>query len=876
MFNRPGKANDLESSIYLDSSAGSEQKEGEKQKINPGIMAALPETAENNGIQNLAIHSEKVTYLDPNLSSFDNINEAEWGSKANGIGSIIDWAKDKNEDWLRKPNANSDEELVSAVNARQHPGGFVRKVKVGLNAVFTALPTLFIAPIRSTRNIKPGEIHFSDNAGLQEIHVTQGLNYVSGLRHSWKIKHNANKNYIKENNVTIARILPNEIGLAKENGNSIVLLPGRHAYNSAFFDYQNIAKPLIDTIINHGTITIIRVLPNELGRAKENGNPIILLPGLHIRNSASFEYVDKLNMRTLKGGVEHETISIVRVNKNEIGCALLKGEPVLLSPGIHIRNSTAFKFVKMENANNPHIDFQTIHVLQVKSDEIGLAWNDNKAITVPPGIYKLNSNTFTFKEIKKVSEKLINHAPITIVRVDQGELGYAWDNGKAIELEPGIHRREDPQFIFDRLEPANKEVIKHGNIAHIIVKDGEARAVYHQGKLNILDAGKYDYDDAQTLSIAEQAISLRDIIKPLKEIKVVTKDRMPMHVTGQVTYRVSDPIKLVKGIGQDKLDSSIEQITDSTLRHEISKTDLSMISPDHHSQQPEDKAEDKKDIRLLGDRSRALGEGDTTFRGKLCSAVQETIRQTTAMWGIEIVEFAISDIGYQDPTVEKKLADATAKIREAESNFDLQRTTNAVNYEQAKGKAAQKIIEENNSASVKDILTKATSSALLANAEAQAGADFLKAEREAKGKAAAMGIHAAGLKLQAECQRDADIARAQGQTALANASATTATAVLKAENEAKSLLLNNPNYVELEKARLFAEAAKPFANLQSPAIVINGSGNSEVASSMFLGQANFFRTLMSQRGLLIPAMNRSSVINEESKEEAERPNSPGK
>ncbi len=816
------------------------------------LSSSSSSSSSNNSHRKIDIKSDDVTYLAADFPSFETIVPSAWCHQPDTLLSFNEWALSQpNNDaaWIRRPNANSDNELLHSINHRVHEEGLSRNIKVGLNAFFTGISTLFIAPIRSTKNIKPGELHFSNNAGVQEIHLSQGFNYLSGLRHSWSEKFNANQDYIKKDNVTIARVLPGKIGLAFERGTALVLVSGRHGYNSAYFDLpQNkISENANATLIKHGTLTVARILPNELGLAKENGTPMILLPGLHIKNSAAFEFTDRVNTRTLDGAKEHETITIIRVNKNQIGCAMQDGEPVLLSPGVHIKNSRAFKFEKMVDANDPHIHFNTLHVIQVKSDEIGLAWNDNQAITLNPGVYKVNSNTFKFKEFKKVSEKIINHAPITIVRVDEGELGYAWNHGKAVELLPRIHRQEDPQFIFDRHEQANKEVIKHGNIAHVIVKAGEARAVYDKGELKILTAGKHDYLDAQTLYISPNPIPLRDVIKPLKEIKVVTKDRMPMHVTGQVTYRVSDPAKLVNGIGQDKLETSIEQITDATLRHEISKTDLSMISPDHHSQQPEQKEEHHKDIRLLGDKSKGFGEGDTTYRGKLCSAVQETIKETTAMWGIEIVEFAISDIGYQDPAVEKKLADATAKIREAEANFDLQRTQNAVNYEQAKGLAAQKLIEQENLQAVRNIEATTKSTMLTTEATAQAQAEFVKVEQKAKATAAAQRIQAELLKFQAESQRDADIAKAQGQTSLANAEATSQTAVLKAKNEAQSILLNNPNYVKLEEMRLLGEAAKPFANLQSPAVLINGNGNSDTANSMFLGQANFFQMLMGRK-----------------------------
>ncbi|MDX1900859.1 MAG: SPFH domain-containing protein [Gammaproteobacteria bacterium] len=832
------------------------------------------------------IKSDEVVYLKPDAQSFDHLKASDWMLPPTAEENFIAWAANNPQPWIRQPNADTDDQLLNVVNLRARESGLGRDVKVGLNAFGTGLATLGIMPYINTHNIKPGEIHFSTNAGIPEIHMGAGLHYLSGLRHAWGNIRNARENYIKEDNITIARILPGTVGIAIENGNPIVLLPGRHGYNSALFNLEE--KAVHDVNVRNiasKPLSIVRIKQNELGLAHKNGNPIILLPGTHVNHDANFAFAGVLDSRTLniiptqsvanapapvpQEFYEFGNISIIRIPKGKIGCAMQDNEPVLLLPGIHIKNSQAFKYEKSWPANEPHIQFNTVHVIQVQSNQIGLAWDANKPIILNPGIYQVSSPTFKFIEFKNVNEPLIQHGTRTIVRVNQGQLGYAWHHGKVVELPPGVHEFDDPQFIYGKSFPANQPVIQFGNITHIIVNAGEKRAVWDDGKLHILEPGRHTFKST-TLKISEKPISLQDIIKPLHEIKVTTKDRMPMHVTGQVTYRVKSPEQLITGIGQDKLDDAIEKCTDAILRHQISLTDLSMISPDHHHTQPEEKGEHSGmpvgDSPLFGDRSSI--EGDN-YRGKLCTLVQTKLTDDTKKWGIEIVEFAISDIGFQDKDVEKNLADATAKTRQAEAQFDLQRAQNATTLAKVKADAAQAQISQRNNADNLKIETEAKAAALIAKTESEANAALLKSKKEAdaalysatkkaESAAAARKIDSDTLVYQAQAERDAAILRAEGQKALA---------------DAQLVLLRDPNYLRLEEMKLQCEISKNLARMPTPAVVFNGDSSAQQAGEMFFANGpKLIDIAMKTKGALfkLPVPDETSAELEEKIVEEDR------
>jgi regulator of protease activity HflC (stomatin/prohibitin superfamily) len=797
------------------------------------------------------LEKEGIDYLKPDYASFNEIAafQANDSKKKDFIQAaattsknFIDWAASQKLDWIRKPNADKLEDLVTAINhgtdAYEKSAG--RSVAVGFSVVASAITAGYTA-YNSTTNITPGQIVFSNDRGNIMVHTTVGLNYLVSPRHTWGSKHMLSENHIKEGIVQIIRILPGEIGLATEEGNPIVLLPGRHAYNSAQFIYNAADNKNISVhdLISHSTISIVRVQTVELGLASENGNPILLLPGLHAHNTASFKYLKKINMvtlsvpatdpvatnsRTAQRVANHfvdGTITIARVDNNQLGKALDGRESHLLLPGLYIKNTSSFRFEGVVDAVVSYVNYNNIHRIQVSSDKFARVWYKNGAILLPPRskAYEVNSSLFTFVDFVPANDKVITHGSITRVIVNGGELGYAWYHGVAVELAPKIHVYDDPLFKFEKCLLSNQEVISFGNITHIIVQPGQARVINKDGVIEILYAGRQSFT-SPTLIISPQPIFLQHIVKPLKEIKVNTRDRTPMHVTGQVTYRVTDPEKFIKNIAQDKFDAAIEASTDAIIRQEIAQTDLSMISPasQHKVAHPNEEEKENRTPLLGGD----VDNEGSNFRGKLCHSVLENLKRITSQWGIEIADFAISDISFQDKEVEKSLANATADTRKQEALYELQRAQNLTAISLAEATARKNTINEQNKSTVVSISAEAAATKTRIEATAEAEAKAIAIERGAKADVAAAQAKADAALKQAESKRDADIALAVGITAI---------------NKAQMQLYDNAGYIQVRMAELQVQAAQALARQNVPAMVFNGNGSdNSSANGMFFAQ----------------------------------------
>jgi regulator of protease activity HflC (stomatin/prohibitin superfamily) len=789
------------------------------------------------------INSGKVTYLEPDYNSFANIKPDDHIHEAETANSFFAWAaEDKNNSlsWIRKPNANSDAELLSAVNGDTE--NYTKNAGRSAKVILHMIATLGTGAVR-VRNILPGSIQFSNNAGTPMIHNNPGLAYLISPRHSWGKVHKSNEDIILEGNITIVRIRPGQIGFALDNGHPIILLPGRHGFNNPqlILSPENIFDLKTKNVISFGsTLSIVRVFPNEIGLAYEGNNPVILLPGIHIKNSATFQFVTRLNTQSfvkvpndaselpnnqvLGTFYEHGNLSIARINQGQLGHAIDGRDPVMMHPGLYIKNSRAFKFLKSQNTSDDHIQNGTIHLIRVRSDKIGLAWDNNEAKILEPDFYEYNSSTFQFDKLIPANQKIIQHGTKARIRVDDGELGYAWLSGKALELKPGVHEFDDAQFIFEKHYKANEELIQFGNLTRLIVKAGQVRPVWVDGLLEIKEAGIYNFDSPKI--IIGNIITLQDTVKNYSQIQVTTQDRMPMLVTSQISYRITDAKTLVTSIGVDNVDKSIETIAHSALRQQFSKATLSMISSDHHKPLKIKGEEEIKGDDLLvvyGADNKTENEGGDDFRGNLCHNVLAKLHQETSEWGIKVKDYAISDINYKDAKIEATLAQATADIRAAEVKLELQVALNATATSKAQAEAKQNKIKKTNETELSILEAKTQADNLTAKTTAEAEAEYIISTRKAAATTENLTTAADAMLAQAKAKCDADTLLAQGQIALAQASI---------------VLLNNPGYVEIEKLKQATIIAQHLSNAKTPAMVINGneSGGASNLSSMFFGQ----------------------------------------
>jgi hypothetical protein len=123
---------------------------------------------------------------------------------------------------------------------------------------------------------------------------------------------------------------PGKVGIIDYNGTVQLVGPGRWLLPNPRAVLKDIVS-LSDNVIRYESLTIVRVQRGELGLASDNGQPIILGEGIHVRNIRLFEFTKcvSVNQQYLK----HMSLHIMRVPRGHYGLVTENTIPKFLPEG---------------------------------------------------------------------------------------------------------------------------------------------------------------------------------------------------------------------------------------------------------------------------------------------------------------------------------------------------------------------------------------------------------------------------------------------------------------------------------------------------------------------------------------------------------------
>lgn len=770
--------------------------------------------------------TDPVTELKPDYTTFAEIKEGQFVKAPDTDLSFIEWAehKDRKENWIRKPNATTRDEILRAVNGKNYGGrdSTSRSIKVGIASVIT----LGAYTLARSEVLMPGQIYFTNNQGTQEIILLAGKEserqtIVSPLKKWGSESVSETVKYYKNGNITIANIPPGHVGFALEGRQPVILLPGRHGYNDPNFvlTEENIVDvrsvDFRKTFTNN--LSIVRIQPTEIGIAEVNSSPVVLLPGLHIRQDSNFNFIKALDSRDLQSVDEPELeqkrgqdkqahvytrgpLSLIQVNRDKLGFAMTKEGPVVLTPGVYLRKDPSFRFGKFVDANAQYKHFYSIHLLYVRPNQVALVWVNNQARVLGEGPHQFNTRSFIFegesftnlyeKDEKSSKELLVRHGNYTIFRIGPDEYGYGFEvkTGAPKRIKPGFYQMNTLDFIFERRENVSK-THEYKGIHHVVVEPGMAQVItLADGTQRTLRKGTHNFTAPN--AILSKPIDMKETVLVLHQKRVTLSDKTPLLVTGQISYRVVDPIKLINEVGQEKLKDYFDVNVDADLRQAFQSKNSSMIAFNPPSKFG---AEIKDDKRAFGNEKTV--EGDQ-LRGDICADIYKKLLREVAPWGVEILDVRISDMRLEKEADEATLAQATLKARTTEAQLVIQQAENATAQEKELGAIQRQLEVEKKKAEITAVTTKAQTESKLQEARQVAEAEALKktlaAEAEAKTKVSL-------------AQADAE-AEASKIKLIASAEASRKSLAAEAEAKTKVSLAQADAEAEASKIKLIASA----------------------------------------------------------------------
>ena len=145
-------------------------------------------------------------------------------------------------------------------------------------------------------------------------------------------------------NAKMILVQQGEYGFSLNNGVPQIYFAGRHFLLSPLNELQgihNIGKPVIQV----GPVTIVRVPIGSIGLAMNNSLAEILLPGVHCRNNAAFNFqnFEKLD----KEMIEFGPIKIFIVRSGGVRVCYVNGRVTIFNEGRYAVCSTSFNMAQL-------------------------------------------------------------------------------------------------------------------------------------------------------------------------------------------------------------------------------------------------------------------------------------------------------------------------------------------------------------------------------------------------------------------------------------------------------------------------------------------------------------------------------------------------
>lgn len=375
---------------------------------------------------------------------------------------------------------------------------------------------------------------------------------------------------------------PGRVGIINHNGNVQLVPPGRYMIPNPRANWVR-SYSLTDNPITYESMSVVRVEKGQYGLAQENGRFLLLSEGLHVRNSRLFRFVgfQTANQKY----IHHGTIHLMLVPVGEYALVNENNKPKILKTGHYIIDSNYFSVSDFVSVNQEHIQHGTIHIIRVLKGKIALINNNVKPMLLHEGTHTFNSQVLTFHGVRDVNDPHVVHGTITRFRVRNGEIGLAWEDNKPVFIETaGVFEVDSPTFAFVRCELASEKQVQLGSRKRIVVYDGEVGISYVNGKLDILQPKAHTFDAAERVFV--NFLSTRQQLTPLTDagvgtgfLRCDTKDFVEIGIKAAVFYRIGDPERALLTVGDaDAIEKLVKETSIATLQVIVRSTALNQVA----------------------------------------------------------------------------------------------------------------------------------------------------------------------------------------------------------------------------------------------------------------------------------------------------------
>jgi regulator of protease activity HflC (stomatin/prohibitin superfamily) len=252
---------------------------------------------------------------------------------------------------------------------------------------------------------------------------------------------------------------------------------------------------------------------------------------------------------------------------------------------------------------------------------------------------------------------LVREGNVTIVRVNEGSLGWVRCNALTQILLPGVHVRVsgsvEPIFNDSWVFSIDAE-ISTGTIRAFQVPPAEVRICSRNGVIEVVHPGRYVANEAgfkllQPVSTAIQWMHFSDKL-------VYTKSRVALCIKGLLHFKIDHPENFVRTSDEANvaaLKLKIEPVVESMMRAEFQDVELERVmatSAGTRSVVPEVALAEADSKALFGkqmpDSKRPEGSTTHDARAGLEHHILESVQPRVTPWGVKILDFYFETIDF--------------------------------------------------------------------------------------------------------------------------------------------------------------------------------------------------------------------------------------
>jgi len=371
----------------------------------------------------------------------------------------------------------------------------------------------------------------------------------------------------------------------------------------------------------------------------------------------------------------------------------------------------------------------------VKEGQIGLTWNGGTPEILPPGRHVLLSPMNYVQAVVPERQAVIQHGPINIIRVGIGQLGFGIETntGEPVLLKTGKHVINSSTFEWRGFISCTAPKTQLGNLWLIRVETGQVGYGYEGGNLVILEPGLHLVSPPNRF---ENFMSTQLDILELPRAIHESSDYVPLAIHAAVFYRVADPYKALTRIKDVKI--QIRDTAISTLAGIIRSSSLADIARGNSkpTYAPNNETHDKGP--QVGEPSAPpfYERVHDEFMQKLANHVLDE-------WGIEIQNIRIEALKIADVNLQTTISHQAIMISKQQSEYImLQKKTEIIEVKaensamqirkNAEAEAHASISRAEAAARAQIIQAKAENESIILRAEAEKRSKILKGEGEAE------------------------------------------------------------------------------------------------------------------------------------------------